>query len=545
MKRVLSIFLLCGIALTLSATPARRGWSLRTLADGTTMELQLSGDEYYHYLQTRDGRLVRETEAGLVLSDEPVPAPEQMAQRRAASPLYRDNLRRVGTRNLAPRGLLILAAFSDVPFRQENTKAAIDSMMNLSGYDYSYTYGGRTYTATGSARDYFIAQSDSQYMPVFDVVGPVTLPQPVAYYGTNTNGDGTDIRKQQLAVDACKAADEIADFSRYDNNNDGVVDFVYVLFSGMGEADGGASQTVWPHNSNMPYHKLQLDGKWLYSYACSGEINGFTDNRTGIGTICHEFGHVLGLPDYYDIYYKDNYDHCLTPNAWSVMDQGTYCNEGLTPPNYSVYDKYWMGWATPEILAAESRQDVALTTAYDDAYQITGGATLLPYTDTHTIYYIENRQKKGWDAYIPGHGMLVWKVQYNQSRWSGNTVNTTADAPLLTVLSANGGTIGAMPGVVNVGDGAGGYITDDDNPFPGSAGVQTFTPFDGCALTDITEQDGVVTFKFNGGAPEDPTTVEQLFLPDTRAKGRKLLENGQLLILRGNKRFNAQGIEIQ
>ena len=102
-----------------------------------------------------------------------------------------------------------------------------------------------------------------------------------------------------------------------------------------------------------------------------------------------------------------------------------------------------------------------------------------------------------------------------------------------------------MPGVVNVGDGAGGYITDDDNPFPGTANVQAYTPFAGCALTDITEQDGVVTFKFNGGAPDDPTAVEQLFLPDTHAKGRKLLENGQLLILRGNKRFNAQGIEIQ
>ena len=511
MKRLLSIFLLCTLVLTLSAAPARQGWQSRTLADGTTMELQLSGDEYYHFLRTRDGRLVRQTEAGLVLSDEPFPTPAQIAQRRAAQKAMRAP-QATGIPAPVPRVLVILVSYADVKMQTKNSVQAMDSLFNAPGYAYN--------GATGSARDYFIAQSDSAYTPVFDVVGPVTLANNRKYYGENSSGN-TDKRAREMVKEACQAVDATVDFSLYDSNNDGIVDAVYVIYAGIGANDiGGDEEAVWPHQSTVS--GLTLDGKQIRTYACSGEIDGVAKDRTGIGPICHEFGHAIGMPDYYSTGPSSAYIVC----EWSVMDYGMYNNGANTPPNYSIFDKQYMGWATVDELEAGAQADITLTTAYGNGYKMNAG---------ETAYYIENRQKKGWDAYLPGHGMLLWQVKYSQADWTSNRVNYTNTSPRYSLISA-------AYGLMTNGDQ---HFSSAEDPFPGSTDIRSYTPSEGYALTDITEKNGIVTFKLNGGAPDDPTAVEQLLLKDTHAKGRKLLENGQLLILRGDKRYNALGIEIR
>ena len=501
--RILTVAVLLSGALSLlNAVPARRGWQTRTKADGSTIELQLIGDEHYHFWETRDGRIAEEQEDGtFVITDEKHPSEEVIAERRACSPLSARRAPKVGEVNLAPRGLVVLAAYPDVAFNPDNTQQAIEDMMNKEGYDYSYHSKGTTYTATGSAADYFKAQSDGKYRPVFDVIGPALLPHNRAYYGGNrTSEQGTDKTPAQMIVDACKAVDDAVDFSLYDNNNDGWIDFVYVIYAGKGEADGGPAEAIWPHNwyvYNGAGIECRLDGLLLNSYACSGEINGITDGRTGIGVICHEFGHVIGLPDYYDTNYKTNYEEWLTPNDWTIMDQGCYNNEGNTPPHYSIFDKYFMGWATPKFLGKDDQRYVRMGTGYSDAYQITGGSSLVPYTDPGTIYYIENRQQEGWDAYLPGHGMIVWQVKYRASAWYGNTPNNTAHDPRYTVIAADGSLmIGSCveKGVVK--------HTGDTDPFPGSAGVTTYQPFGGCRLADIEETNGKITFFFNDGKSE-------------------------------------------
>ena len=599
---IIAFFVIC--ALSLLAAPARRGWFPRTLADGTSVEVQQIGDEHYHFMVTKDGKMVTESAKGFVISDEPLPTPAQVAARRA-----QQAPQATGTKSLAPRGLVVLAAFKDVPYQATNDNAGMWEMMNKSGYNYQ--------GATGSARDYFIAQSDSAYMPEFDVAGPVTLPQNRAFYGANTAGEGTDANRQQMVIDACKLVDNEVNFALYDNDNNGLVDFVYIVYAGIGENDkNSVPEAIWAHTWDVSNKNCKLDGKRLAKYACSGEVDGPTGNRNGIGVICHEFGHVIGLPDYYDTKYSTNYLNWLTPNYWSTMDQGCYNNGAMTPPNYSIFDKYFMGWETPVLLPKDKQHYVRMGTDCKNAYQITGGTSLKPYTTTDTVYYIENRQQVGWDAALPSHGMIVWQVVYDQSAWSNNIPNNTAYQPRYTIIPAVSGPIGADDGSA---------VT---NPFPGASNITSYTPFAGCVLTEITEVNGKINFKYNGGKTvceylvmsencmvsiEEGTlsageTLTLTITPDSgyyldpdcwavemgavnplleygidytydmqtgtfrlenvtddvtiiveaiadagtgmereeiRVKSEKILKNGQLIIVRGNKQYNAQGIEIQ
>jgi hypothetical protein len=142
--------------------------------------------------------------------------------------------------NLAPRGLLIMVNFTDVQFAENNTQLAFDSLANGD----NYTYNG----ATGSCKQYFTDQSNGKYSPQFDVVGPVTLPNPMAFYGANAD-DGNDKYIVDFVIDACKGADSLGvDFANYDNDEDGMVDFVYIIYAGYAESEWGGESTIWPHN---------------------------------------------------------------------------------------------------------------------------------------------------------------------------------------------------------------------------------------------------------------------------------------------------------
>lgn len=485
---------------TALAVPAYRGWVTKMQPDGSTIVVRQGGDEYYHYWESEAGQQVRLGDDGYWQVVGATPTPATVAERRASNPIYRSQMaaidadgsngprRAVGTKNLAPRGLFILVNFSDKSFNAANTQAAMNDMMNAE----TYTYNG----AIGSARKYFIDQSNGAYTPTFDVVGPVTLSKATSYYGSNDANDN-DMYPGDMIIEACKLADSQfgVDFTKYDNDGDGKVDFVYVIYAGKGEADGGAASTIWPHNWNLTsarsygnctysLSQCRIDGKYIDNYACSGELNGSTNRRAGIGTLCHEFSHVLGLPDFYDTNYSTNYDNSLTPGDWDVMDGGSYNGSGNCPPNYSAWEKYFFGWATPTILNAPA--NITLTTGYSDSYQINSTGTLGAYSSTATQYYIENRQQSGWDKNLPGHGMLVWKVMYNSSAWTGNKPNNTANNPRYTVVSAKG--TAKVQG------------TNYDT-YPGSGRKTSYTPVGSYAMTNITENTTAktVSFLFMGG----------------------------------------------
>lgn len=488
MKRIFLSVVTLLIAVSTYAVPARPGWQTKSQPDGTTIEVRLTGDEFYHYWQDRSGNVVKCDSLGYWRIVESQPTPATIKARRQASRMLQSRPKKaVGSVNLAPRGLVILVNFKNSKFAAANTQVAMNDLMNSS----SYTYNG----ATGSVRQFFSDQSDGQYTPDFDVIGPVTLTNDVAYYGGN-DASGNDVLPGDMVVEACSIANANygVDFTQYDNDSDGEVDFVYLIYAGKGEADGGADNTIWPHNwsldaayyyDNCTYAQSarRFDGKYINNYACSGELDGSSGKRAGIGTIAHEFGHVIGLPDLYDIDYGQNYEDEMTPGEWHIMDGGSYNNEGRTPPNYTIYDKYFLGWKTP-VNPGNTAQTLTLQAAGTSGfqgYQIASINSLLPATSTNTVYYIENRQQSGWDAYLPGHGLVIWKIMYNQRAWEDNIPNSTAGTVRYAVVSASGKTTG-------IGTAA--------DPFPGTKSVTRWEGVSGKPLLDITESGGVITLTY-------------------------------------------------
>ncbi|MBP5477341.1 MAG: M6 family metalloprotease domain-containing protein [Paludibacteraceae bacterium] len=478
MRRIGFIFVLISLCAAAFAVPADVHWQLFYQPDGTALELCLVGDEYERHYEGRDGYVYERREDGFWDRISKLDSEQRIASRRSASPFAR-RPRRAGEVNLAPRGLVILVNYSDISFDASNDLAGMTDMLNGENYTYE--------DATGSARRYFIDQSDGQYAPQFDVVGPVTLDHPRSYYGANS-GSSLDVNASQMAVDACIKADEAgADFTLYDNNKDGTVDFVFIMFADKGEADGGPAESIWPHNWYVRTGAKKtcvVDGLYIDNYACAAEKNGRTGNRAGIGTFCHEFGHVIGLPDYYDTKSGINYSNHLTPRYWSIMDIGTYLNYGKTPPNYSAHDRYFMGWNTPVNLGTEE-QRVTLNPLGQEGYvtyQVTASGQLVSARKEETVYYIECREKIGWDRYLPGHGMLIWQVKYSSSSWRNNSPNNTAYAPRYTILSATGST-------TDIG-------TSSDS-YPGKMEVTYRQLTANRTVSDITEENQQVSFVYN------------------------------------------------
>ena len=483
--------------------------------DGSELQICLHGDEFGSYTTTDDGLLVVQNENGeyeyayfaeqeqairtlgvkarnakFRSSDEKQFEKKcrvQDGEKLLENLRNRQNIRpkQVNKRCFPAKNLVIMVNYSDVAFSAENTQAAIDSMFN--GEEYHYA------GSEGSVRKYFIDQSNGQYKPEFDVVGPYTLPNNQAYYGSNSSTI-SDTRIGDLIIDACRLAEEGgADFSKYDSNDDGQVDCVYVLYAGLGEASGGASTTVWPKNwdlvtaiyyygcaenytqyingntVNCPYY----DGKIINEFVASPELRK-GNSRAGVGTSCHEFSHALGLPDIYSTG-TSNYS-AQTPKYWDVMDVGMYNNNGITPPNYSAYERYWLGWVEPRLL--NSAEDVVLQPDFSDCAKITNDGKTRTAISSDTIYYLENRQKTGWDAYLPGHGLVVMRLRYNSTSWTNNQVNVSSIR--YTIVRADGSKTSYSAA----------------NSFPGTKNVTTFVPFTDFPLNDIAESDGNVTFKF-------------------------------------------------
>ncbi len=540
--------MVCGLltASAMLAVPAKRGWQTKTQADGTTIEVQLVGDEFYHYWVNREGQRVRLNKSGMYEVVGEAPSPAKMRAKRTEGQMRRQRKAVGVTPNLAPRGVVILVNFADQAMQSSHTQAVFDELCNSEHCTVNKS-GTKEYP---SAAQYFADQSNGAYRPVFDVFGPVTLSKGYAYYGENEGededgdgyGDGDDKYATDAVIEACILANEQypeLNFANYDSDNDGKVDFVYVIYAGQGEASGGHPNTIWPHNweiSNVvtPWScdeydcwkdpdngermsccytetDVVIDGKTLDNYAMSAELDG--TELDGIGTLCHEFGHVIGLPDLYDTDYGDNYKGSVTPNDWNIMDGGSYNGDGHCPPNYDPWQKYFFGWLTPTNLGSTGQllQLKANGTEGYAAYQINDSGTQQGPTESGVCYYIENRQPQGWDEPLTGHGLLIWKVNFNETAWKDNAPNNTetTGSPLHTVVSAYGTQIGYSYEYDSEGNRKSGTGKDNCpwNPFPGTKNVTSWSGVSGKPLLDIVEAGGEVTLTYIE-EPTDPFEIE-------------------------------------
>ncbi len=518
--RTILFLLLSGFTLTTSAIPARRGLFPVTQPDGSTVMVQRIGDEHIHFTLTPDRKLVTSDPYGYLtygrIDDDGIiqntnvriSAPRHEAIRVMQSidevslktvRSRRRELKAIRSRSIPqtgmgrfsgnfPRtgkvkGLVILVEYADIRFNLDDPYSYFHNMLNKNGFS---EYGG-----TGSARDYFLHNSNGQFDPEFDVYGPFTLSQKRKYYGGNDSND-EDSAPEDMIVEACRGLDDRINFADYDMDNDGWVDNVFVFYAGQGEASYGPEESVWPHQWELTEvnKQLTLDGKKISKYACSNEWERTAPD--GVGTFIHEFSHVMGLPDLYETTYESG---SVTPGEWSVLDYGPYNNNGRTPPNYSIFERNAMGWCEPQVL------DGPATVSLGN-FASTNRGCIIPTTRETEFFLLENRQPDGWDKYLPGHGLLVWHIDFNQSVWDNNAVNNTPTHMRVELEKADGPV----------------KYDDYQNPitdgwsFPGLSGNTSFTnttipsmkTWNGknidMPVTGITESDdGTICFDIAGG----------------------------------------------
>ncbi len=370
----------------------------------------------------------------------------------------------------------------------------------------------------------------------------------MAHYGADTDASdpGSDAYAADAVMEACILANEQypeLNFADYDSDKDGYVDFVFLIYAGEEQASTGVTDQIWPHNwtlssayswGNCTYssNNRKLDGKTIDNYACAGEIAENWDTGEielcGIGTLCHEFSHVMGLPDLYDTQSDSN---TKTPYQWSLMDGGCYNGEGHCVPNYDPWQKYFFGWNTPINIGTDPQNIVLKPNGTEGyvAYQVNSSNKLQTPTTSGEVYYLENRQLIGWDSFLPGPGMLVWKIKFNSSAWSGNRPNNTSTSgyPLHSVVPADGGS------KVGTFRDSNGKITRNGNrdPFPGATNKRSYTPITGHELTEIQVIGGNVTFKYNGGLPTYEYEVDATHCTVSAASGSGLIGETLRLII--------------
>lgn len=533
-KSIILVLLLCLLGeATAFAAPAYTKPRRVIQPDGTVLTLIGRGDEFchfltttdgysvvkgedgfYHYADLKDGRLVPgavrafdvenrvSSEISYLSHKEKFLAPSlsRTAKSLKADAMKRNDIlaknrmRKAAGQKKDYRGLVILVNYNDCKFSRGDNLAAnfYNRMMNKDNFvkDLDNFYGPQEYT--GSVRDYFIDNSDGQFAPEFDVIGPVTIDESQYYVNAIENS-------YKLLEKVLRTVDDQVDYTKYDSDGDGEVDMVYVIYAGFSSSyNGNDPRLLWPHagsvnNDDSTCKNLTLDGVRLGRFACSSELWGWEEDGLaildGIGVIVHEFSHVLGFMDHYDT--SNGYQE--HPNTWDVMSAGNYSEDfNRTPVAYNSYEKYTAGFISPLNIAEMDGKTVSLRST-----ETSSDACILRSYQDNVLFLMENRQHDKWDKYLTGHGLLVWRVDSTIiDYWKYNVLNVTTRACFRLVRAC--GTQGSF--LTGVED------TDYD-PFPGTHNITELDNDDDAAnlisydgypcpvvLRNIKENDGVITF---------------------------------------------------
>lgn len=485
--------------------------------DGTNLTIKLHGDEYLNFHTTLDGYTVIKSEktgaweyadiaeSQLISSNitahnaeertlgekqflkqtatfiTPSPSIEQREMRQLSVSLRKQHSihKLAGTKfdYSKFRGLVILVEFSDRSFTRNDAHDIFEAMINqpeYTGFNALNTNVRETYT--GSVHDYFSDNSGGRFRPQFDVIGPIKINKSC----TSPNGTSGASSVVQASLDA---ADQLIDFSNYDTDGDGVVDMVYFIFAGAGSNfSGNNSRFIWPHASAT--YGIR-DGVRMGRYACSTELYGPLNNKIidGIGTIVHEFSHVLGVADFYDTDYSGSGGESAHPGLWSVMASGSYNNYARTPVAYSAYERYANGFDNPELINEPAEYTLPYLGTSGKSYRVNSPVA-------HEFFIFENRQKSKWDAYLPGNGMLVFRVDStNNAAWNSNRVNADPEHNYYELLRA-------MPTI----NASGTIVDGSGDPYPGQyrlkklVGFKTWDgtamPFSVSKISEVSPSDG-------------------------------------------------------
>ncbi len=513
---ILSILVALMCCCVAGAVPAWPGLHHVQQPDGSRVTLQIVGDEYFNYVRTSDGFTVVRTDEGAyeyatlrdgVLVASGVVAHDQaqrtVAEQRLLAELPRNLFSReqcdrgrvlrakrdaLGSRRVIDyakfRGLVVLVEPSDVAFLSEDPVAFYDDMINTEGFTGYHHPKGTDWSlekewvdCTGSVRDYYEDNSMGIFKPVFDVVGPVKVNRPACDFGSNS---------YSIFMNVVNEINPTVDFSKYDVDNNGKIDLVFFLVAGTGaNSSHNDSGNLWPHRSSF-YTSAKFDGKDLRDYACTTELlyDSSYSMIDGIGSFCHEFSHVLGLADHYDTDDASSGGGSQTPGEWDIMAGGNYLNYSITPAGYSIFERHALGFGSASVISQTGSYQLGAVNEANHGYILTTPVT-------HETFMLENRQQAGWDQYLPGHGMLIWRVDSTDVNvWNNNTVNVDPSHNYLELLRAGNSE----------------YEQSASDPFPGTLGVTHITndtypclrTWDKMQnkynIVNIREANGIVTF---------------------------------------------------
>ena len=462
MKKIcISLMLLFCCVFAAVAMPAKPGWHTLKQSDGTTLTVQAVGNAFNHALLTSDGLMValgddgdfyyRSSLTGLT-SVRAHEAKDRTAAENAFIAAQHSNLtmqQRVFTpkKGVPTLGVGGSNAEADVP--AQGTRKVPIILVEFKDKKFKNTREQliqAMLTGNTSVQQYFKDQSNGKYDPDFEVFGIYELSQNRQYYGGNDSG-GNDQRLGSMVTEACQmaAADGVS-FSPFDTNNDNYCDVVIVIYAGVGEAQASYSvpSAIWPCNWNLQsasYYGLggngafrpNGSGPYVNNFAVFNEVHGSSDNGStidGIGTFCHEFGHCLGLPDFYDTNYGGHYGM----GYWDIMDTGCYADDTYTPVGYSAYEKNFMGWIDYVIPNPGTYYTLPI---WNQKNEETDKALFLQSDiNGNEFFIIENRRQQGWDRYLPAQGILIHHITYSASRWQQNTPNNQ-NIQLVTIMPAD------------------------------------------------------------------------------------------------------------
>lgn len=527
------------VVLAIAAMHAAKAYPMPvtiTQPDGTLLTVVLHGDEHVSWYTTTDDVLlvqkgnayyVAETADGKSLSATSLlahapqqrTAAEQAAISRQDRSLFLTNasntMRKAPTRHTpvstsgryfphsgTPTAVVILVQFKDQPFTVEDPVASFNYYLNGIG-DPSTMKNGED-KLQESVADYFDGCSFGQFRPQFEIHGPITIEQDISYFHHTSNS-------QELIKTACRMVDDEVNFKdpKYDSNGDGYVDAVCILFAGYSSSISGNDDEKWPWPHAF-YTSLTLDGAKIYRYNLINEMGGLAGNTSinGIGLFCHEFSHVMGLPDLYPT--DGSYASNQAMEFWSLMDAGEYLINGNAPTAYTAWEREAMGWM--EIETLNETQHISQLASIDEggkAYRIMNTAQ----TNNREYLMLENIQKTKLNARQKGHGLLVYHVNYASDVVAdGDKPNDVLGKPRMTVVPADGF---LMVMTAYLDPETGKYTYDKyyaqlaGDPFPGTSEktslsdtdkLPNYAPWVGDkwdrSLDNITEANGVIDFDF-------------------------------------------------
>ena len=394
--------------------------------------------------------------------------------------------------------MVILINFSDVKFAtaNPNPREHYDSLFNVRGYEER--------RGAGSVADYFREQSGGHFNLSFDVYGPVEVSSKARQDGATKNTRNYGVSALREAATIVVNDNPDVDYSVYDWNGDQYIDQVIYVYAGYGGNQGSEDSYghIWPNTYSFTQLRIGDTPYYISEYTCSAErwvVSNGKYRSCGIGTICHEFSHCLGLPDLYDTSSGNP-----VMDEWTLMDGGNFTNMGSCPPNYTPLEKKLLGWIDYEELT-------------EPAYisDLEPGKVYQIKTSTDNDYYLlENRQQTGWDNAAPGKGLLIYHVSYNANSWSGNTVNNGAKH-LYDIIHADGKDYDAWNKII--GDNNNPYDQSSwcnskilsTSPFPyqdseSETVADSFTEVDGKPVTNIKmTDDGLISFSFRSADAPD------------------------------------------